>query len=158
MSPSERAPEKLVQRKRGRLAKDVPQRHVDHRPAAILGARAEVADERSQLVPVVVDAKRIPAEEVGSGGLVDPRDHRLGAEEALAHTDESFVGVDLQIGDVGKLPDEDGLDLCDPHRRTFVGEQLGSGTRASNQMCGAEMDVGALIHLALPHPVLPALV
>ena len=66
---------------------------------------------------VLVDLKRVLAEEIGRRGLVDVRADRLGAEERLAEPDEPVVGLDLDPGEVRHALDPEGRDAPDSHRR-----------------------------------------
>ena len=85
------------------LAEQVPERDVERRIAAHLGAgraEAEIADESLAMRSI---CERIPAEHLRRQRLVDIGLDRLGAEEGLAEAGEPFVGMNPQPQQIGEL-------------------------------------------------------
>src|SRR5690606_39261990 len=109
------AAEQLAQRLPHRLAEDVPEREVDRRAAAHLGAAAAVAEVADQVRLVPFDVARVLAHEVRRDGLVHVRFGGLRAVEGLAQADQAFVGMQAHPQDVGMRIQAYGLDLGDLH-------------------------------------------
>jgi hypothetical protein len=101
----------------GHLAEEVPERDVDRRVAALLGAGRAVADIGRELLGNAVDGERAAAEKLRCRRLVDIGLDRLRREEGLAEANEALIGVDAQPDEVGELVEPDRLDGGDLHCR-----------------------------------------
>ena len=111
MRAAKEPPDRLAQR----LALDVPQRHVDRgermRRVAGLAARHQRPVE---LVPDALVRERIVADDRGAGDAVDDLgDHVLFGDAGQAVTDETVVGLDLDVAGRkrGLAVDADELDV-----------------------------------------------
>jgi hypothetical protein len=100
----------------GGLAEDVPERDVDRRGAAHLGAGARkpqvVVQERARMA---IDRQRVLADQARRCGFVDVGGDRVRPEKGLAQADQTRVGVHVDPEQVGKLVELDGLDRRDSH-------------------------------------------
>src|SRR5215207_4525551 len=93
-----RAAEQRVEWLAGRLPDNVPERHVDRRGGADLGAGAAEADIRPCRAGQRLDAARVRADEGGRDPLVDVGVDRGTAEPALANADQALVSMDANAG------------------------------------------------------------
>src|SRR5439155_20730894 len=109
-----RTAEEPVERLPRGLAAEVPQRDVDGRRGAQLGAAPIGADVSAQRTRMRLDLARVLAEQV-AGDCVQVRLHRVGEEERLAEPDESLVGVDEDMDEAWKLVQAERVDAGDLH-------------------------------------------
>ena len=100
-----------VQRHVGRLAKNVPQRDVNGRVAARLGAGATPAQVAGELPVAGFDRQRVFAQQLRAGPLMDVSLHRLRTHKGFTQTDQSLVGVDAHPHDVGELIEPQGFNF-----------------------------------------------
>jgi len=100
----------------GRLTDNVPDRHVDRRGGADLGAGAAEADIRPCRAGQRLDAARVRANEGGRDPLVDVGVDRGTAEPALAKPDQALVGMDANPDQRRTRGEAYCLDLGDLHR------------------------------------------
>jgi hypothetical protein len=68
---------------------------------------------------MAVDLKGVLADQVRSDAFVDIGFDRARAEKGFAEPDKTFVGVDLDPKQVGKLVEPKRLNSCDVHLHTF---------------------------------------
>ena len=92
-APAEQPPDRLAER----LAVDIPERDVDRRIAAHLGAGIARADiDAAQRAVVQLDVARILADQIGGDIVVDVAGDRTRRPEGLAGADDAGIGVDAQ--------------------------------------------------------------
>ena len=84
-------------------AEQVPERDVDRREGAALGAGG-AGRERSAPASGL-DPERVLAEQVRGRRLVHPGGDGLGAQERLAEADQPLVGVHADVAEVRELAD-----------------------------------------------------
>ncbi len=109
------AAEQVAERQVRRLAEDVPQRDVDGRAAAHLGARRGKADVAREGALDALDVARVAAQERWRDDAVDMRLGRLRAIERLAEPGQALVRVHLHPEQVGELANPDRLYARDLH-------------------------------------------
>ncbi len=109
------AAEKLRDRLPRRLAEQVPQRDVERRVAADLGAGGAEPDIEGQVLGDPVDGERIAAEELWRDRLVHIGFNGLRQEERLAEADQPLVRVDAEPQEVGEFFEPDRFDGGDLH-------------------------------------------
>src|SRR5215204_1270214 len=111
-----RAAEQRVEWLAGRLPDNVPERHVDRRGGADLGAGAAEADIRPCRAGQRLDAASVRADEGGRDPLVDVGVDRGTAEPALAKPDQALVSMDANPDQRQARGEAHRLDLGDLHR------------------------------------------
>src|SRR5215208_2468908 len=111
-----RAAEQRVEWLAGRLPDNVPERHVDRRGGADLGAGAAEADIRPCRAGQRLDAASVRADEGGRDPLVDVGVDRGTAEPALAKPDQALVSMDANPDQRRARGEAHRLDLGDLHR------------------------------------------
>ena len=118
------------------LAGEVPERDVDRRGGAHLGAAAARADVAAQRARVPLDQGGILADQV-AGDRMDVRLDRVGEEERLAEPDEPLVGVDEHVHEARELLDAQGVDPRDLHSENWKREAPPSTSRTEPVMYSA---------------------
>lgn len=114
--PAEELPERLADR----LAEHVPEREIEGRGAADLGAGRFEADVVLEEAPaVLLDGERVGAEHLRRQRLVDVGGHGRRAEERLAEPDVAGIGVDQHPADVGEFAEGERVDGGDAHGPTL---------------------------------------
>ena len=110
---AEQPPQRLAQR----LPINVPERDVDGRIAAHLGAGVARADiDAAERAVVQFDVARVLAEQIGRDVVVDVACDRTGRPEGLAGADDAGIGMDAQPEQEREFRKLQRLDRDDLHR------------------------------------------